>query len=429
MTAPPASSREAALPRPAALAPFRYPAFRAIWIANLFSNLGSLIQSVGAAWLMTELTRSHQLIALVQASATIPIMLLGLFAGAIADNFDRRRVMLAAQCAMLVFSGILAALSFGGLVGPWSLLVLTFAVGAGTALNAPAWQASVRAQVGPRDLPQAITLNSVSFNLARSVGPALGGVLISVWSVTAAFLFNALSYIGMIVVLYRWRPEAPAVARQPMLASITTGLEFCASSAPLRKVLLRGFAFGLGAAGYQSLLPSAARDMLRGTELDYGLMLGAFGIGSVLIAFIVGALRRRFGSETVVTAGTSAFALAMAIMSAADSLALALPAALLAGIGWIATLTTMNVAMQLRSPDTILGRCLAIYQAVTFGGMAIGAYLWGAVADLVSLPFAMQAAACALAFTVALRFVAPMPTRGEGLPTSQEKLDASRRPR
>lgn len=413
--APPSSAQG----RPAhgsVFAPFRYPAFRAIWTANLFSNLGSLIQSVGAAWLMTELTRSHQLIALVQASGTIPIMLLGLFAGAIADNYDRRRVMLIAQWAMLLFSLALAGLSYRGMIDPATLLVLTFAVGAGTALNSPAWQASVRAQVGPKDLPQAITLNAMSFNLARSIGPALGGLLISIWSVTAAFLVNAISYIGMIVVLTRWRPEESPrpYHRQPMLSSILTGLQFCAGSPPLRKVLLRGLVFGFGAAAYQSLLPSAVRDLLHGDEIDYGLMLGAIGIGSVVAAFRVGALRLRFGSEAIVTAGTLAFIAALSGMAEARSLGPALVFAVLGGIGWIATLTTLNVAMQVRSPDSILGRCLALYQAVTFGGMAVGAYFWGMMADLTSLSVAMHLAAGWLVLTLALRFIAPMPMREEG---------------
>ena len=413
MNSPPPTAEAPA--RRSALAPFRYPAFRAIWIANLFSNLGSLIQSVGAAWLMTELTRSHQLIALVQASTTLPIMLLGLFAGAIADNFDRRRVMLAAQTGMLVVSALLAVLSFENLLGPLSLLALTFAVGAGTALNGPAWQASVRMQVGRENLPQAITLNSVAFNLARSLGPALGGLLISLWSVTAAFALNAVSYIGMIVVLSRWRPEAGVpYARQPMLASIQTGLEYCARSAPLRKVLGRGLVLGFGIAGFQSLLPSAVRDLLAGNEITYGLMLGVFGIGSVLAAFRVGALRQRFGNENVVTAGTIAFIAATSGMAGAHSLTLALPSAFLAGMGWIAALTSLNVAMQVRAPEAILGRCMAIYQAITFGGMALGAYAWGAAADYSDLPTAMHLTSGWLVLTLLLRFLAPMPTREEG---------------
>ena len=210
MTAPPAAPAQTALG--CALAPFRFPAFRTIWLANFTSNIGSMIQSVGAAWLMTDLTTSHQLVALVQASSTTPIMLLGVFAGAVADNYNRPRVMLVAQCGMLAASALLAGLAWSGRLGPWSLIGFTLAVGCGTALNGPAWQASVRQQVGPGDLPQAISLNTIAFNLARSVGPALGGLLIAATSPAAAFGLNALSYVAPIAVLLRWRPAHPAQA-------------------------------------------------------------------------------------------------------------------------------------------------------------------------------------------------------------------------
>lgn len=398
-----------------ALAPFHYPAFRAIWMANLFSNIGSMIQSVGAAWLMTELTTSHLMVALVQASATIPILLLGVFAGAIADNFDRRRVMLAAQTGMLVVSGVLAALSWSGNIGPWSLLILTLMVGIGTAVNAPAWQASVRLQVAPRDLPQAISLNAISFNLARSVGPALGGILISLWSTSLAFGLNAVSYIGMIAVLVMWRPEAPVRRKEPMLAAIGRGMRFCAGSSPIRKVLLRGLAIGLGAAGLQALMPSIARDILRGDELDYGMMLGAFGIGSIVTALWVSKMRRRFGSEAIVTSATIILATALVMQASAANLPLAVAASFIGGMGWVAAMTSLNVAMQLRSPEDILGRCLSIYQAITFGGMALGAWVWGMIADAASLGPALYIAASWLVLTLALHFFAPMPTREEGI--------------
>ena len=396
------------------LAPFRHPAFRAIWIANLFSNVGAMIQSVGAAWLMTELTPSHALIALVQASTTIPVMVLGVFAGAIADNYDRRRVMLIAQAGMLLVSALLAALTWANAVGPLLLIALTLVVGAGTALNAPAWQASVRAQVEPEDLPQAISLGSISFNLARSVGPALGGLLISLWSTELAFALNALSYVGMIVVLARWNPPQTKRQRTAMFSAIAVGIAFCRRSSPIRKVLLRGLVFGFGAAGYQALLPSIARDRLGGSEIDYGLMLAAFGIGSIVVALWISQLRRRFGAEAVVTAATMAFLAAQVIIAGANDLAEALPATFIAGAGWVAALTSLNVAMQLRSPETILGRCLSIYQAVTFGGMALGAWGWGALADWQGLPFALYAAAAWLAATLGLRWLAPMPRPDEG---------------
>jgi MFS family permease len=400
----------------ATLAPFRYPAFRAIWIANLASNLGSMVQAVGAAWLMTDLTPSHQLLALVQASSTIPIMLLGLFAGAIADNYDRRRVMLGSQLGMLVASALLALLTWHGLITPFLLIAFTLTVGAGTALNSPAWQASVRQQVGRHDLPQAIALNTISFNLARTAGPALGGLLLSLWNVSLAFALNSVSFLALIVVLLRWRPEQPARQRQPMLPAIGRGLRFCATSSPIKRVLVRGLTMGIGLAGYQALIPAVVRDQLHGTEFQFGLLLGLFGIGSVACALVIGPLRRRFGTEWLVTAAALAFAAAQTILAAATSLAAALPASFIAGAGWVAAFTTINVAMQMRSPEEILGRCLSIYQAVSFGGMALGAFFWGWLADLVDVPFALHAAsAWLLATLVLLRLFAPMPGRGEGL--------------
>lgn len=397
-------------------APFGYPAFRAIWIANLFSNMGSMIQSVGAAWLMTELTDSHLLIAMVQASVTVPIMLFGVFAGAIADNFDRRRVMLIAQIGMLITSAALAVVTAEDLINPGILLGLTLLVGIGTALNAPAWQASVRAQVGPKDLPQAITLNSIAFNLARSVGPALGGLLISLWDISLAFALNAISYTILIVALLRWRPQQSRPDKAPMLASVLAGVRFCMSSRPVRRVLLRCVSVGLGFTGFQALLPVIVRERIYGTEIDFGLLLAAFGLASIAGALIVGPIRRRFGTEAVIGAGTLAFVAALLALANSTDIYLALLASLLGGAGWVWTLTTLNVAMQVRSPDEILGRCLSIFQAVTFGGMAIGAWTWGAVADWLDLQTALTAAAAWLVLSlVLLRLFAPMPQRGEGV--------------
>jgi MFS family permease len=374
-----------------------------------------MIQAVGAAWLMTELTNSHLMIALVQAGATIPIMLLGIFAGAIADNFDRRRVMLAAQSGMLVVSALLTLITYLGAITPLTLLFFTLAVGCGTALNGPAWQASVRLQVGPKDLPQAITLNTIAFNLARSVGPALGGLLVSLVGTEFAFGLNALSYIALIIVLLRWRPDAVPPRRAPMLSAIAAGIRFCTQSDPVRRVLTRGFAFGFGAAGFQALLPSLVRDRLNGTEITYGLGLAAFGAGSIFAALWIGRARRRWGSDRVVTVAALIFAVAMVPVALVSSLPAVMAAAFIAGGAWVSTLTTLNVAMQLRSPEQILGRCLSIYQAVTFGAMALGAYAFGLIADLTSLPVAILSSGGWLALSaLVLRLLAPMPRRDEG---------------
>ena len=347
-------------------APFRYPAFRSIWTANLVSQLGSMIQSIAAAWLMTDLTRSHTLIAAIQASATLPILLLGVFAGAIADNYDRRRVMLAAQTGMLLCSALLAVLTMRGLIGPYGLLALTLAVGTGTALNAPAWQASVRIQVGPRDLPQAISLNTLAVNLGRSVGPAFGGLLVAAIGVGGAFALNAVSYLALIVVLLRWRPAVAPPVRQPMLPAIRAGLAFCA--------------------------------------------------GSVAGALVVTALRRRIGAEAVVRMGGVAFAIAILALALVDRMALLFPFVLLGGVAFTFCFTTINVAMQVRSPEAILGRCMAIYQAVSFGGMAIGAWLWGGLADLAGSPVSFGlAAGFLLVASLLLGLLAPLPGPTEGV--------------
>lgn len=396
-------------------APFRYPAFRAIWTANLFSQLGSAIQAVGAAWLMTELTRSHTLVAAVQASATAPILLVGLLAGSIADNYDRRRVMLAAQVGMLVVSAVLAVLTWAGMIGPHGLLAFTLMVGVGTAFNAPAWQASVRAQVGTRDLPQAVSMNTIAMNLARSAGPALGGVLIAATGVATGFALNAISYVALIWVLLRWRTETPSPGRGPVLRSIREGLAFCAHSPPVQRILIRGLAMGFGMAAFQALLPSLVRDQLRGGEATFGLVLGAFGLGSIAVAFWISSFRRRFGTEIVMAASVVAHAAGLVLLSGSHSLTTALPAAFAVGASWNATMTSLNVAMQLRSPEHILGRCLSTYQAATFGAMAVGAWTWGVFADRFGLPAALLATTAWLIASQALLWaVAPMPLPHEG---------------
>ena len=404
-----------------ALAPFGYPVFRAIWGANLFSSVGSVMQAVAAAWLMTELTSRHLLVALVQASSTIPILVLGIFAGAIADAYDRRLVMLWAQAFMLFVSAVLAVMGYAGAITPWSLLLLTLMVGMGTALNGPAWQASVRLQVDRPDLPQAISLNAIAFNLARSLGPALGGLVISLWSVNMAFALNDLSYLAMIVVLARWRPDMPVPVRLPMGEAILDGMRYCFGSGPVFRVLLRGLVFGFGAAGFQALLPVVVRLQLRGDQVSYGLVVGAFGLGSVLSALFVSKLRRRFGSEAVVGANTVVYLGAQVMLSSTHALVPAMIAALVAGSGWVAVMTSLNVAIQLRSPEVILARCLSIYQAVAFGGMALGAWVWGALADHVGLVASLRLAAAWLALTLILRLIAPMPSREEGRIEDGEK--------
>lgn len=394
--------------------PFRYPVFRAIWIANLFSNLGATIQSIAAAWMMTELSASHQMVALVQSSATVPIMIFGVFAGAIADNYDRRQVMLTAQVGMLAFSSALALCAYLGVLDPVLLLAFTLTIGIGTALNSPAWQASVRQQVDPKQIPQAIALNSISFNIARSIGPAVGGLLISLWGTSFAFLINAMSYFGLIGVLLWWRPAPREIDRRPILPAIGVGIRFCASSIPLRRILMRGFALGFSLAGYQALLPAIVSEQLRGDEFQFGLMLGLFGVGSIATAPFIGTIRRKLQLDGTLVLGSMMFIFVFSLLAEVHVIWYALPASFIGGMGWVLILTTINTAVQMRSPDAILGRCLSIYQAVTFGGMAIGSWVWGAMADWKGLPFALHGASVFLILSfLILRLVAPLPNPAE----------------
>ena len=404
-----------------AFAPFRWPAFRMIWIANLVSALGSMIQSIAAAWLMTDLTDSHLLVALVQASIVIPVLFIGVFAGVLADNYDRRKVMLGANLGMAAVSAVLAALAWLEVVAPWSLLLMTLLIGCGFALNGPAWQASVRLQVPHEDLPQAISLNSIAFNMARSVGPAIGGVLLSLSGPKLAFTVNALSYTLMIAVLLRWRPRATGRRdKHAVFPAIGAALRFCANSSPIRRVLARGFAFGLGATAYQALIPLVVREQVGGNETDFGLVLGAFGVGSVLTALWIGPARRRLGPETIVSGAMAVSALSLAGLAWSASVPQAMAASLFAGGGQVAALTSLNVSMQLRSPEEILGRCLAIFQALAFGGFAVGSWVWGMVSDAAGLlPALLGGALWLLVALIVLRVLAPMPRIGEGTVTPE----------
>jgi MFS family permease len=403
----------------AALAPFRVRVFRAIWIAMMFSNFGSLIQSVGAAWLMTTITPSHQLVALVSASVTIPIMLLALFAGAIADSFDRRKIMLVAQTGMFAVSSLLSFFTWQGDITPAMLLALTFLVGVGTTLNGPAWQASLRMQVPAQDLPAAISLNSISFNLARSVGPALGGLLISIAGPALNFAVNALSYLGIIAVLWRWQPSEVKLRREPLFEAIGRGLRFCRGSDAVRNTLIRSSLFGACAAGLSSLMPLVARELIGGDQISYGILLGSFGIGSIFAALLVGRVRGRFGNDNAVVVGSYAYCIATIGLAWSTSLVPAVPLAFIGGMGWVLALTSLNIVIQLSAPVDIVGRCISIYHMCTFGAMALGAWGWGALSDATSLRLSLCLAGGVMAATPLLRWLVPVPDVEAPVPATE----------
>ncbi|MBZ9708996.1 MFS transporter [Mesorhizobium sp. ESP7-2] len=394
-----------------ALAPFRHGIFRAVWGASLVSNFGGLIQGVGAAWMMTTIATSPYQVALVQASTTLPIMLFALVAGAIADSFDRRKVMLVAQTFMLVVSALLTAFTYLDLITPWTLLAFTFLIDSGTALNSPSWQASVGDIVPRNKVPAAVALNSMGFNLTRSVGPAIGGIIVAAAGAAAAFAANAVSYIGLIVVLARWKPDVPVstLPRESLGAAMGAGLRYVAMSPNIGKVLVRGAAFGFSAGAVLALLPLVARDVVRGDALTYGIMLGAFGIGAVGGALISVRLRQLLSSETMVRcafAGFAACAFNAAISQHAWQTSLGL---LVGGACWVIALSHFNVTVQMATPRWVVGRVLSVYQTATFGGIALGSWIWGVVADAHGAETALIAAAIAMLAGGALGLVLPLP--------------------
>lgn len=370
---------EPASERNSPFVPLRQPIFRAVWIASLASNFGGLVQMVGASWMMTAIADSPDMVALVQASTTLPVMLFSLTAGAIADNYDRRRIMLTAQGFLLAVSVLLAAAAWLDLMTPWLLLGFTFLIGCGTALNNPAWQSSVGDMVPRRDVPAAVTLNSVAFNIARSVGPAIGGAIVAAAGAVAAFVLNAFSYIALITVLARWRPPKVerVLPRETLLIAMGAGVRYVAMSPNIRSVILRAFAYGFGGIVALALLPLIARDLVQGGPLVFGILLGAFGAGAVVGAFLSARLRRMLSTESLVRATFGANALAAALVGISTTMWLTLPALAVAGACWVMTLSTFNATVQLSAPRWVVGRALAIYQMAAFGGMAGGSWVWG----------------------------------------------------
>ncbi|CDM55817.1 MULTISPECIES: MFS transporter [Rhizobium] len=393
------------------LAPLRHETYRTIWFASLASNFGGLIQAVGAAWMMTTITASENMVALVQTSTALPIMLFSLVSGALADSFDRRRVMLTAQYFMLAVSALLSISAYFDWLSPWLLLFFTFLIGCGTALNNPSWQASVGDMVPRSDLPGAVTLNSVGFNITRSVGPAIGGVIVAAAGAAAAFAVNTLSYFALIYALIRWKPGPPAstLPRETLGSAVFAGLRYVSMSPNLQKVLLRGLIFGISASSILALLPIVAIDLVVGGPLTYGLMLGSFGIGAIGGAMLNDRLRERFSSETIVRISFAGFALSAAIASFSPIAALTCAGLVISGACWVLALSLFNTIVQLSTPRWVVGRALSLYQTVTFGGIAGGSWLWGVAADRYGVSDTLLISAVVMLFgiVVGLRFAMP----------------------
>jgi MFS family permease len=366
-----------------AFAPLRVPIFRSVWIASLFSNFGSLIQSVGASWMMISIAQSADMVALVQTSVTLPLMLLSLVAGAMADNLDRRKVMLGSQVFMLVMSFALSVCAWTGILTPWLLLLFTFLIGCGGAFNNPAWQASVGDMVPRTQLASAVALNGMGFNMARSVGPAIGGIIVASAGPAVAFAVNALSKIGLVGVLGRWRPptDPRLLPSETLGLAVAAGLRYVWMSPAIRTVLVRGAVFGFGSSAVAALMPIVAKELLGGGALTYGLLSGAFGVGAVGGGISNAWLRQKYSTEIIVRAASVGCAFAAAVLGLSTHLLLTMLVLIVAGAAWVVALSTFNVAVQLATPRWVVARALSIYQTATFGGMAIGSWVLGVLAE------------------------------------------------
>lgn len=377
------------------VAPLRHAVFRRIWLASLVSNLGILIQGVGAAWAMTQMTSSADKVALVQTALMLPVMLISMPAGAIADMHDRRIVALVSLSVALCGATALTVLAWFNLVTPNVLLTLCFIVGSGMALFGPAWQASVSEQVPAETLPSAVALNGISYNIARSFGPAVGGIVVATAGAVAAFAVNAVLYLPLMVVLFLWnRSHEPSrLPRERLNRAIVSGVRYIANSPSIRIVLLRTLVTGLIGGSISALMPLVARDLLHGGAQTYGIMLGAFGVGAVIGALNIAEVRKRMSGEAAVRACAISLAGAIASVALSTNAVLTAAALVLAGGVWMLAVALFNIGVQLSAPRWVAGRSLAAFQASIAGGIAVGSWGWGHLTDYAGVETALLVSA------------------------------------
>ena len=405
-------------------APLRHSLFRRIWLASLVSNLGILIQGVGAAWAMTQMTSSADKVALVQTALMLPIMLIAMPAGAIADMHDRRIVALVSLAIALAGATALTVLAWLNLVTPNVLLALCFVVGSGMALFGPAWQASVSEQVPAETLPAAVALNGISYNIARSFGPAIGGIVVATAGAVAAFAVNAALYLPLMIVLFLWnRAHEPSrLPRERLNRAIVSGVRYISNSPSIRIVLIRTLVTGLIGGSVSALMPLVARDLLHGGAQTYGIMLGAFGMGAVIGALNIAEVRRRMSGEAAVRACAISMAFAIAAVAISKQPVLTAAALVLAGGVWMLAVALFNIGVQLSAPRWVAGRSLAAFQASIAGGIALGSWGWGHLTDVAGVETALLVSAGLMLLSPLLGLWLRMPPIGARNEAASEVL-------
>ena len=377
-----------------AWAPLGEPVFRSLWIAAVISYTGSWMQNVGAGWLMTQLTSSPLMVSLVQGAAAIPVFLVVLPAGALADIVDRRRLLLFTQGWMVVASAALGILTLFDAVNPWVLLVFTFLLGLGAVMNDPAWQAITPEVVSPLKHASAVALNSAGFNVARAMGPALGGLVVAAAGAGWSFLLNAASFFGVIYFLYQWKraPHVP-LATRGVNEAILEGFRYVRSAPQVRSVLIRTGAFSIGAASLLALLPLICQP--HGAQ-GYGFLLTCFGLGALSGAAVLPRLRVRYSVDGLVAGATVLFAMMTFLAGQVHVFEWLCLVLFTAGTAWIGILACFNVVAQTMCPGWMRARALSMYLLVLQGGMAIGSAVWGELASRRGVPEALAWSALAM---------------------------------
>lgn len=391
---------------PPALLPLRHGTYRALWIGNLVTALGTWMQNTGAGWLMTSLAPNPLAVSIVQAATIVPTFLLALPAGALADIVDRRHVMVGVQIWTMLAAATLAVLTYAGLIGATGLVALTFAIGIGTAMYQPAWGATVPEVVPREDLVSAIALNGIGFNVARALGPALGGVLVLAGGPALNFLLFALSFLVSVAVLLQWRRERrrSTLPREKLLEAMRVGMRFVRHSPGMRAAIIRVVAFSLPAAAPWALLPLVVREQLGLGAGSFGLLLGVMGVGGVSSGLLLPVLRGYAGRGMLVLGASLSSAAGMALIAAAQHITVAGIGMLLFGTGWVAAMSTTQAAAQIVAPPWVRARSLAVYQLAFNGALTLGSFLWGWIGSEFGLQPSMGAAAAVAAlFALAVR--------------------------
>ncbi len=390
------------------VSPLQIPIFRHLWIATVASNVGTLMQGVGAAWLMTSMTTSPLLVGLVPACIFLPTFFAGIWGGVLSDIFERRRLLIVTQSGMMTCALAMGICTVAGLMTPALLLAITFCLGFFNAMNLPAWQSQIQEMVPTEQVTAAVSLNSISFNSARSVGPALGGLLVAALGPASVFFLNGVSFLGTILVLIGWKRPARPRPRKAVWASLREGFLFVIGSPLLRAPMVRVSAFAFPASAVWALLPLLAREHLGTGAAGYGLLLTAFGLGSISIAGLVPGLRARHHPDRIVAPAILVLSGVFLTLALSRIYFLVIAALFLGGIAWVGVLVQFNVAVQLSAPEALRGRAMSFYLVFFQGSMGIGSAFNGWLAKLIGIPNAFICAGVFLLVGLVLLLVFPL---------------------